>query len=348
MREKDEASMMKRICLLVSVLVVLLFAGCASSANLRQSTAETSFFAMDTIMSIRAYGAEASAMERAKEWVSALEDQLSVTRESSEIYQINHSGSGQVTGEAADLLRRALELCRETEGALDLTIYPVVRAWGFTSGDYRVPDDSELADLLRFVDYQAVELNADGSVQVPEGVQLDLGAVAKGYVGDRLSELLRAEGVESALLDLGGNIQTIGGKPDGSEWRVGIQDPAADTLLGTLRIRDCAVITSGGYERYFTDESGHIWWHIMDPSTGKSAQNGLVSVTVMGPEGLVCDALSTALFVMGEARAVKYWRAHPTVELALLTEDGRLLLTPGMAARFQAANDLEYIITVLE
>jgi thiamine biosynthesis lipoprotein len=134
----------------------------------------------------------------------------------------------------------------------------------------------------------------------------------------------------------------MGGKPDGSPWRIGIRDPKGDGLLGTVDLRDGAVITSGGYERYFTDEAGDLWWHIMDPKTGMPARRGLISVTVLGDRGLVCDALSTALFVMGEEKALAYWRAHREVELALVTEDGRLILTPGLAAGFTPAGNLAY------
>ncbi len=303
---------------------------------------ERSVFAMDTLMQLRVYGASETLLDRAQEQIITLEESISVTLADSEIAQLNRQGRGCLSPELKELLKEALSLCRETEGALDVTVYPVVRAWGFTTGEYRVPSSEELELLLGAVDYNGVRVREDGEVVLPAGAELDLGSVAKGYLGDLLCALLRDWGVEHAMLNLGGNVQVLGGKPDGSTWRIGIRDPEGDGLLGTVDLRDGAVITSGGYERYFMDEDGNLWWHIMDPKTGMPARNGLISVTVLGDRGLVCDALSTALFVMGEEKALAYWRTHREVELALVTEDGRLVLTPGLAAGFTPAGNLAY------
>lgn len=315
------------------------------SAGQERSTA---FFAMDTYMTIRTYGAEDGLLDSAVELVGKLESSLSTTREDSEIYALNRDGSAALSEDAGYLLRRALELCGETGGALDISVYPVVRAWGFTTDNYRVPGADELAGLLERVDYRRVQLSPDGtSARLPEGMEIDLGSVTKGYTGDRLCRLLREAGVTSALLDLGGNVQTVGTKPDGSDWRVAIQNPEGDGILGVVAVSDKAVITSGGYERYFADEAGNLWWHIMDPATGCPAQNGLISVTIVGEEGLYCDALSTALFIMGPDKAVAFWRAHRDFEAVLVTGDGQMLITPGLAGGFTAADFLPYATTVL-
>lgn len=339
--------MRRAACLLC--LGFLLLSGCGgNSASTAPTERERSFFAMDTYMSIRAFGAEEALLERAEAAVTDLERRISVTDPDSQIAALNRDGTGTLDAETAELLRRGLALCAETGGALDLSVYPVLRAWGFTTGDYRVPAPSELEALLTLVDHRRVKLDEAGTVSLDPGMQLDLGSVAKGYVGDKLCALLRTGGVNSALLDLGGNVQALGGKPDGSAWRVGIRDPQGAGLLGVVSVRDCAVVTSGGYERYFLDADGTVYWHILDPADGMPAKNGLISVTVVGTEGLLCDALSTALFVMGTERAADYWRAHGNFELALVTEDGRLLLTPGLAEGFTPAEGLNYRIETLE
>ena len=238
-------------------------------------------------------------------------------------------------------------LCALTDGALDLSIYPVLRAWGFTTGAYRVPTKGELDELLTHVDYRGVAVDGDGRVTLSAGMEIDLGSVTKGYTGDRICALLRERGVESALLDLGGNVQALGGKPDGSAWRVGVRDPEGDGLLGAVSVRDEAVVTSGGYERCFTDEDGNLWWHILDPADGYPAKNGLLSATVVGSEGVYCDALSTALFVLGEERAVEFWRERRDFEMVLVTEDGRLLLTPALSGRFTPTEGLRYRLEVI-
>ena len=304
---------------------------------------------MDTVMSVRAYASDDAVLSELPALVDALVNELSVTKEGSAVYTLNHDGHAEMTDDAAFLLSRALELCNETDGALDISVYPVVCAWGFTSADgsYRVPGADELAALLQSVDYTRVTLK-DGTAYLPEGMEIDLGAVAKGYAGDKVAAYLRERGVTSALLDLGGNVQTVGKKPDGSDWRVAVQDPNGDGLLGVLTVSDQAVITSGGYERYFIDEAGTLWWHIMDPRSGYPARNGLVSVTVVGDQGLYCDALSTALFVMGTEDAVAFWRAHRDFEMLLVTEDGKLLLTGALAERFSPAEGLAYPIEVID
>lgn len=297
----------------------------------------SSFFAMDTVMELTLYGDE-TQLDAAQTCVETLEAALSVTREDSEIYAINHNGSGVLSAQTADLLYQSLALCSRTDGALDLSIYPVVRAWGFTTGEYRVPDPGELAALLANVDYTRILLDMpSGRVDLPVGMEIDLGSVAKGYAGDRVTELLRENGVTSALLNLGGNVQALGAKPDGSPWRVAVRDPFGSGYAGILEITDQAVVTSGGYERYFV-EDGQTYWHILDPADGTPAHSGLASVTIVGSSGLVCDGLSTALFVMGLDSAAELWRASDDFEAVLITEDGRIHITEGLENAFSLSD----------
>lgn len=230
-------------------------------------------------------------------------------------------------------MQEALALGAETDGALDISIYPVVQSWGFTTGNYRVPSESERESLLKSVDYRLVGLEAD-TASIEPGMMVDLGGVGKGFTGDEVVKAMKEDGVTSALFSLGGNIQTIGTKSDGEKWYVGIKDPESDGYLGGVKVQDEAVITSGGYERYFTDDDGTIYWHIMDPSTGAPAHSGLISVTIIGPCGLRCDGLSTALFVMGREKAAAHWAAHQDYEAVLVDESGTIWLTPGLKDRF--------------
>ncbi len=295
--------------------------------------AKTTFAAMDTVMTLTVYGGESDALDAAKARVLDLEALLSVTDPDSDVSALNRAGTAALSPDTADLLGRALELCERTGGALDVTIYPVVRAWGFTTGDYTVPDGDTLAALLEKVDYTEVRLEGD-TASLPAGAEIDLGAVAKGYAGDALAALLREKGVESALLELGGNIHTVGSKPDGSDWRVAVRDPAdKEGYLGVVSVSNKAVVTSGGYERYF-EQDGVRYWHIMDPRTGAPARSGLASVTVAADSGLYADALSTALFVMGREAALDYWRAHRDFEAVLVSEDGSVTVTAGLEGSF--------------
>ena len=196
-----------------------------------------------------------------------------------------------------------------------MTVYPLVRAWGFTTGEYRVPEEAELSALLENVGYTRVALDGN-TLALPVGMELDLGAVAKGYAGDRIMDLFRSTGMIYSIVELGGNVQALGTKPDGSPWRVAVQAPEGG-YAGALEIVGKAVVTSGGYQRYF-EQDGQIYCHIMDPATGRPVENGLASVTIVADRGIQADALSTALFVMGRERAEAYWRAHQDFDFILL------------------------------
>ena len=322
--------------------------GCAREQEL--TAQERSLFAMNTYMTFTAYGENAAeALGVALERVEEAEALWSVTEQNSEIYQANHSGGQPVTvsDETAQLVSFALDMAERTDGAVDPTIYPVLSAWGFTTQTKQVPEEGQIEALLQNVDYGRISLEGD-RLTVPDGMQLDMGAVGKGYAGDLVIEVLKEYGVESALINLGGNVQAIGSRPDGNDWRLGIRAPWEEGNLGVLRISDAAVVTSGGYENYFEDEEGNIDWHILDPSSGYPADGGLQAVTIIGEEGKLCDALSTALFVMGEDGAVEYWRANGGFDMLLVTEDGEIILTEGIAGQFTLNENRTEQIRVIE
>jgi len=308
---------------------------------------------MNTVMTLSVYGPEESLL-KAVDRINRLEKLLSVTREDSEVWALNHAQgeSVAVSPETQDLLVQAAALGEYTGGALDVTLYPVLKAWGFTTQEYRVPGKEELAGLLEQVDYSALQTSS-GQALLPAGMELDFGALAKGYAGEICAQLLREEGVESALLMLGGNIQTVGAKPGGSPWRVLIQSPsgAEEEYLGTVEVTDQAVVTSGGYQRYF-EENGVRYWHILDPKTGEPARSGLESVTVVGNSGTLCDALSTAFFVLGREEALRCWREKRDqdrdFELILADEDKGVWVTAGLKDRFTLDEASGYTLNIVE
>ena len=326
--------MMKKRILPFCLCLILLFVGCARTDDPEEYS--VSFSAMDTYMTLTAYGDNAqSILTSAREKVTALEHLWSVTDMGSDIYSVNHAEGQAVTvdDETAALLKFALCMAEKTDGALDPTVYPILTAWGFTTGENRIPAKDEITELLSLVGYKNV-LQSGNTVRLPIGGMLDLGAVGKGYCGDIIADMLRENGITSALLNLGGNVQAVGSKPDGSDFRIGLQDPSGGGIIGILEISDLAVVTSGAYERYFIGEDEKKYGHIMDPLTGYPAQNGLLSVTVIAKEGKLCDALSTAFFVMGTERAIEYWRQNQDFDMILITEDDDVYLTPGVSDRF--------------
>lgn len=334
---------MKKIaCILL--IVVLLSASCCLAQEREISLTQVGdrwvaqMFAMDTFIQATIYTPtlDGEHVTNVMRNVSRLESLFSTTDAASEISMINAADGEKrsVSEDTGAVLQIAAEISNETGGAFDVTAYPLVKAWGFTQSEYRVPDAEEIASLLEKVDYRKVTL-CDQTVLVPSGMEIDLGGIAKGYTGDVLTTALRENGVESALLSLGGNIALVGRKPDGSLWKVGVRDPLnTDENIGYIQVEDTNVITSGGYERYFKDENGDIWWHIIDPKTGYPARNGLISVTVIGKNGAKCDALSTALFVMGTDAASTYLSMQTDVEAILICEDGSLRITDGLQGNF--------------
>ena len=322
---------MKKYFISAMLSALLFLTGCSAESS--PEPVQGTFFAMDTVMDFTIYG-ESGLIDQSESLITSLESLVSVTDADSELYAINQTGSGTLTGKASSLMEQALEICRRTDGALDLSIYPIVRAWGFTTGSYQVPDEAEIQALLPLVDYRKIQYDAaTGTVTLPEGMEIDLGSVAKGYAGQLAAQMLREHGVQSALLNLGGNVQTVGTKPDGSPWQIGIKDPQGEDAMMVLSVEDQAVVTSGGYERYF-EQDGQTYWHIMDPSTGHPADSGLISVTIVGDEGVVCDGLSTALFVMGLEKAADLWAQSGDFEAVFVTASGEVYITEGLRDRF--------------
>lgn len=326
------------------VFALLPLSGCEAASD-AQTPSEIMLTAMDTVMTLTAYGSAAeNALEEARGELLRLESLFSATKSGSDIGRINSvpTATTSVDPSTMELLEEALRLSALTDGALDITVYPLITAYGFPSKEYILPDDAEIDRLLELVGYEKVSLGS-GTVSLERnGMALDLGAVAKGYASNRCAEILSEAGVTSALIKLGGNIQAVGSKPDGSPWRVAVQNPAdASGYVGVIEVSGLAVVTSGSYERYFdveTDGAVRRIHHIIDPETGRPADNGLVSVTVVSEDGLLADAYSTALFVMGLEEACEFWREQGGFEALFVTDDGSVYITEGLEGSYSPSD----------
>ena len=320
--------MKKLFCLLLAVLLLLPATSCGKT----QEPARQELFAMDTYMSLAAYGDGAQeALAAAAREINRLERELSRTVETSDVYILNSAGTAAVSDETASLLQTAVSCSEKTGGLFDVTIAPLVTLWGITSDSPRVPLQSEIDALLPLVGSGHIHL--DGStVTLDSGCAVDLGGIAKGYASDRVAQILSQYAVTGAAISLGGNVYVCGQKPDGTAWSVAVQDPKDTAAYAmTLTMTDTFAVTSGGYQRYFTADDGTVYRHILDPRTGKPAETDLLSVTVIAQNGTVADAYSTALYVMGEEAACDFWRQNGGFDLVLITADGRVLYTPGLA-----------------
>ena len=325
--------------LLSAIALLFTASGCgpAGSSSATVSSYSRDVFAMDTYMSIRAYGGGEEALSAAESCIKDLEGRLSVTISSSDVSRINNSSGKpvEVSDDTLKIIQKAQDISRSSGGALDITAYPLVREWGFTTGEYKVPSQERINELLKNVDSSKISISGS-TVTLASGQQIDLGALAKGYTGDKVIETLRSNGAEAAIISLGGNVQSFGKKPDGSPWKVAVRDPfSPEKDMCTIEIGEKAVITSGNYERCFTGDDGKAYWHIIDPADGFPADNGIVSATVIGDSGLLCDGLSTALFVKGTEGAEQMWRSDRSYDMILVTDDKKILYTEGIADSFK-------------
>lgn len=320
------------------ILSLLCMTGCSRIAD---PVTETGFY-LDTVIQITLYdtGNRGECSQRIKECFSLIdkyEHLFSATLEGSDIWNINHGNGRPVTvsEETVDLLATAVDYAKATEGAIDPTIRPVSELWNFGSeGGAHLPADSEIKEALSHVSCDTIHFDvtpSDGtSLPVRNTVTLndpnaaiDLGFIAKGYIADRLKDYLLSQGVENACISLGGNVITIGEKPDGTPFCIGIQEPfAADgTTLGTIDVRDLSVVTSGIYERCFY-ENDVLYHHVLDTATGYPVDNELASVTIVCDSSTKADALSTSCLCMGLEKGRQFLDGQEDVEYLLITKEG--------------------------
>ena len=341
------------------LLLVLFLTGCGGAVDPDEAQESIQVIAMDTAMLITTYGeCSPAAAYACEDVIRDLEAKLSRTDPDSEVSRLNAAGGEavEIGWDAYSLLERAAAYSSSTGGTFDITVAPVVSAWGFTEDSFQVPSQAELDRLLPLVDSSQISVtpspdsNGDGptaTVRLGPGQSIDLGGIAKGYAAGKLTQIFNEYKVPRALAELGGNVLAWGDRPDGTPWRVGVQDPAhpddRNALVGVLELVDSFAVTSGSYQRYF-QQDGKTYHHIIDPATGRPADSGLTSVTVVagsGAGGAMCDAYSTALFVMGRERAEAYWRAHQDFDFILLGEDGTAAVTEGLEDSFSLYGDWE-------
>lgn len=342
----DHHQVMNRRILLTILGVVFLglIGGCMRQFWTERQSHECTrqLFAMDTFMSFTAYGKNSeAAVDAAIKEIQRLDALLSTGNESSEVFRINREGRGTVSEDTENILKRAVKIYEATDGLFDFTVYPLMELWGFASQEYHVPSREELLEVLPLVDASQVQF--DGTeVTLGKGQRIDFGGIAKGYTSARVMDIFREYGVASGMVSLGGNVQVLGTKPDGSKWQIGIQDPDSGQgeVLAVLSVEDKAVITSGGYERYF-EEDGNTYIHILDPRTGYPADAGLISVTIVSADGTLADALSTSFYIMGLDDAVTFWRSYEDdFDMVLVKDNGEIFVTEGISSAFQTNEEV--------
>ena len=299
-------------------------------------------FFFDTVITIEAYTNDESILDDAIAECQRYDDLLSKTREGAGVGKRNRAGGERVavSQDTRDIIEKALEYSRLSDGKFDITIEPCVALWDFTGDNMGVlPDEAELAEAASHVDYTKVDVNDEG-VQLPAGETIDLGAIAKGYITDRIKDFLEDRGITCGMLNFGGNVLAIGSKPDGSDWNIGIQDPDSTTgeSIAVVPVSDSAVVTSGIYERGF-DLDGVRYHHILDTSTGWPVQNELAGITIFTSDAFDADALSTTVFAMGLEDGTAFVESLDGVEAVFITRDEQVSWTSGLNDRLTLLNN---------
>lgn len=297
---------MKKFFLIVIIIAAV---GALTGCTNRNVQYEASGTKLNTYVKITLYGCGSQKIaDKALEMCDYYENIFSRTIESSNLYILNEKGSMDIDTEEdrilADLINIGIEYGTLTDGALDITIEPVSSLWNFGNDEERVPSQEELDKALSKVDYKNIEITKD-SINL-NGARLDLGATAKGYIADRIKDYLEENGVDSAIISLGGNVLCIGNKPDNSNFNIGIQRPfgGSNDILTGLSIDGYSVVTSGVYERYFYEDNV-FYHHILNPDTGYPCDNEMTSITIIARSSTECDCLSTGCFVLGPKKAVE-------------------------------------------
>ncbi|TEB14140.1 Thiamine biosynthesis lipoprotein ApbE precursor [Pelotomaculum sp. FP] len=343
--------------LLISFCITLFSMGCVQKPAAMQGFSGEKFI-MDTLIQITVYSEDKEKGQQALEEafgaferIHSLTDRfqkLEQTITSNDVVKLNENAGTKPVAVSADtinMIERSHYFASATGGAFDVTIGPVMDLWGFGKSEQRVPADEEIKRALSLVDYNKVQVDPDNMTVflAQPGMSLDLGGVAKGYATDEAVKALRDMGIQHAIINAGGNVYALGDKPDGSPWRVGVQDPRGDKgIIGILYVKDRAVVTSGDYQRYF-EQDGVRYHHIVDPSTGKQAR-GVMQATVVADSATDADILSTTLFVLGAQKGMGFVQELPDTGAIFIDTDKQVSYTENLNDQLEFTGDGDYQI----
>lgn len=316
---------------------------------------ESQEFAMGTFITQKVYGKNGElAIKQAVERIRSLEGLLTFNAPGGDINKLNES-AGKVPVEldpiTIEVIKKAQEVSVWSNGVFDVTIGPLVKSWGIGSKTQRIPSTEEIHNLLPLINYKDIEIGVHTVFLKKPGQMIDLGGIAKGYAGDKVIEIYKAHGIQSAFVNLGGNVITLGSKPDGSPWVVGVANPRpgeglnSPREIGAVSVVDKAVVTAGDGERFFVQD-GKRYHHILNPHTGYPAQSDLLSVTLITDSSLDADAFDTAVFILGLEKGFDLVEKHDGIEAIFITTDKKIYITDGLKGNFElleGSNDYQLI-----
>lgn len=314
-------------------LILAMASGCSGVSSSSQEYSKTGTY-FDTIITLTVYNKEdAQLLDDCFEMAEHYEDIFSRTIETSDISRINDADGAYVTvdPETIELLEAGLKYCELSDGKFDITIGGLSDLWDFQNNTGEIPDEEDIRNALSHVDYHNVKITENQAALTDPEAELDLGGIAKGYIADKMKAYLTEHGVESGMINLGGNVLVIGSKPDGNDYQIGIEKPFAErnVSLAAISISDKTVVSSGIYERYF-EKDGKIYHHILDTSTGYPLENNLYSVTIICDKSTDGDALSTTCFALGLDKGMELIESLENTEAVFITSDMEIYKTSGI------------------
>ncbi|MBU3175833.1 FAD:protein FMN transferase [Clostridium estertheticum] len=325
------------IIALIFIILILIFI----TGNNKKSYIVREFYSLGTSNQLKVYGKKATkAIEESIIKVCEIDNKMSVFKEESEISKISINAGNKpqiVSNDTYYVIQKAIKYCTLSEGAFDITIKPIVALWGIGKEGQQIPSGNEVKEKLKIVNYRDIVIDKnDRSIFLKNKKQeIDVGGIAKGYAADEVKNVMIKNGIKSALINLGGNILTLGTKIDGTTWSVGIQDPfkTRGEFALTISVINKSVVTSGNYERYFEVE-GKRFHHIINPSTGYPSESDIVGVTIISDNSIDGDGLSTGVYIMGVQKAIKLIEEIEGVDAILITKSKEIYVTSGMKGKF--------------
>lgn len=324
----------KSILFMILIFSILILSGCGNNSAQDLPKADASSFLMDTLVQMRAHGENAEiAVEKSMERIEEIENIMSKTIKDSDIYKINNNPGQEIdiSEDSKKVLEKALDYAEMTNGDFDPTIGALVDLWGIGTENAHLPKESEINEALNKIGYENLVLKGNSAMIKKKGIKVDLGGIAKGFAADEVKKVVEKYNIQHAFVNLGGNVLVIGNKVDGSPWKIGIQDPreGRGNVMAIVDAVDQTIVTSGNYERYFK-EDGKLYHHILDPKTGYPAENNLLSVSIISKNSFDADALSTAAYVMGLERGMKFIEEIEDVNVMFITQDLDVYISSGL------------------
>lgn len=341
---------MKIFSLVITAAIVLLcFSACDNKVE-KQPLSKTDIF-MGTACTVKIFdNPEEKYIEEAFEKIKEIEDKMSINKEDSELIQVNNSSGKnpvKVSDESYYVIKKGKEFSALSEGKFDITIGPLVKLWGIGTENARIPSNNEIEEKKSLIDYNNIELDEDNKKVYlkKEGMVIDLGGIAKGYTADVIKDQLIKNGVNKAIINMGGNILTIGNKMNGEPWNIGIQDPfnPRGEYLGIISVTDKSVVTSGIYER-FLEYEGKRYHHILNPFTGYPWESDLAGISIISEKSIDGDALSTTVFSMGVEKGLEFIEQLENIEAIFVTKNNKVFLSSGISENFKLSNEKYKIV----